>query len=130
MQIELKSRNSTPVPDDLRSHAERRLRKVSRQVSPLARLELELSQERNPRVADSEVVEATLYLKGATLRASDASPQMLHSLNLVVDELSRQVKRHRDRRRRRRETRAARSQRVVAARELRPPVEGGLPAAS
>ena len=102
MQIEIKGRN-IPVPDDLRRHAERRLRKVSRQVSKLARLEIELLQERNPRVADSEVVEATLYLKGVTLRARDASPQMLHSLNLVVDELARQVKRHRDKLRRRRD---------------------------
>jgi len=37
------------------------------------------------------------------LRASDASPEMLHSLNLAVDELARQVKRHRDKLRRRRE---------------------------
>ncbi len=128
MQIEIKGRHNTPVPDDLRSHAERRLRKVSRQVSRLARLEIELSRERNPRVADSEVVEATLYLKGITLRARDASPLMLHSLNLVVDELARQVKRHRDRRRRRRETRAALARRALAARELRAAAESGLPA--
>ena len=106
MQIEIKGRN-VPVPDDLRRHAERRLEKVARQVSEFARLEIELLQERNPRVADHQVVEATLYLKGATLRARDASPQMLHSLNLVVDELARQVKRHRVMRRRRRKTRAA-----------------------
>jgi putative sigma-54 modulation protein len=106
MQIDIKGRN-VPVSDDLRRHAERRLGKVSRQVSPLARLELELFAERNPRVADSQVAEATLYLKGITLRARDASPDMLHSLNLVVEELSRQVKRHRDKRRKRRESRAA-----------------------
>jgi putative sigma-54 modulation protein len=52
------------------------------------------------------VAEATLHLKGVTLRAREASPQMLHSLNLVVDELARQVKRHRDKRRRRREAHA------------------------
>jgi putative sigma-54 modulation protein len=105
MQIDIKGRN-VPVSDALRHHAERRLGKVSRQVSPLARLELEISAERNPRVADSQVAEATLYLKGITLRARDASPNMLHSLNLVVEELSRQVKRHRDKRRKRRESRA------------------------
>ena len=53
------------------------------------------------------MAEATLYLKGVTLRARDASPEMLHSLNLVVDELARQVKRHRDKLRHRREARAA-----------------------
>ncbi len=105
MQIDIKGRN-VPVTDDMREHLERRLEKVSRQVSDLARLEFEIFRERNPRVADRDVAEATLYLKGVTLRARDASPQMLHSLNLVVDELARQVKRHRDKRRRRREAHA------------------------
>lgn len=114
MQIEIKGRN-VPVSDDLRQHAERRLGKISRQVSSLARLEIELLQEQNPRVADRQIAEATLYLKGVTLRARDASPQMLHSLNLVVDELARQVKRHRDRRRRRRETRTALARRALDA---------------
>jgi putative sigma-54 modulation protein len=106
MQIDLKGRN-VPVTDELRHHVERRLAKVAKQVSELARLEIEIFEERNPRVSDSQVAEATLYLKGATLRASDASHDMVHSLNLVVDELSRQVKRHRDKRRHRREARAA-----------------------
>ncbi|HST56051.1 MAG TPA: ribosome-associated translation inhibitor RaiA [Solirubrobacteraceae bacterium] len=106
MQIDIKGRN-VPVTDDLRTHVERRLGKVSRQVSDLARLEIEIFKEPNPRVANCHVAEATLYLKGITLRAQDSSPEMLHSLNLMVDELARQVKRHRDKRRRRREARAS-----------------------
>ncbi len=106
MQIEITGRN-VPVTDELRARTERRLRKVSRQVSDLARLEVEIFQERNPSIADREVAEATLYLKGVTLRARDASPEMDHSLKLVVDEISRQVKRHRDKRRHRREARSA-----------------------
>ena len=106
MRIDIKGRN-VPVTDDMREHLERRLEKISRQVSELARLELEIFKEPNPRVANSDVAEATLYLKGVTLRARDSSPQMLHSLNLVVDELARQVKRHRDKLRRRREGHAA-----------------------
>jgi putative sigma-54 modulation protein len=102
VQIDIKGRN-VPVTEQLRAHTERRLSKVARQVSDLARLEIEIFREPNPRVADSEIAEGTLYLKGVTLRARDASPEMLHSLNLVVDELARQVKRHRDKLRRRRE---------------------------
>jgi putative sigma-54 modulation protein len=113
MQIDIKGRN-VPVTDELRTHAERRLRKVARQVSDLARLEIEISKECNPRVTDSQVAECTLYLKGVTLRARDRSPEMLHSLNLAVDELARQVKRHRDKLRRRREAHSA-SARVVRA---------------
>ena len=110
MQIDIKGRN-VPVSDEIREHTERRLAKISRQVSELARLEIEIFKEPNPRVADCHVADATLYLKGVTLRARDSSPDMLHALNLVVDELARQVKRHRDKRRRRREAQQAASER-------------------
>src|SRR6202521_4279960 len=102
MQIDIKGRN-VPVTDEIRVHAERRLNKVARQVSDLARLEIEIFKEPNPRVANCHVAEGTLYRKGVTVRAHDASPEMLHSLNLMVDELARQVKRHRDKLRHRRD---------------------------
>jgi len=38
-----------------------------------------------------------------TLRASEASPEMLHSIHALAEDLRRQVKRHRDKRRGRRE---------------------------
>ncbi len=125
MQIDIKGRN-VPVTDEIRAHAARRLDKVARQVSELARVEIEIFKEPNPRVADCHVAEATLYLKGVTLRARDRSPDLLHSLNLMVDELSRQVKRHRDKRRHRREARAAAASRKMEAEAAR---VTGLPAA-
>ena len=106
MQIEVKGRNC-PVTDELRERVEQRFEKVAKQVSDLARLEVELSEERNPANPDSQVAEVTLYLKGVTLRAKEASRDMDHSINLVSEELARQVKRHREKRRKRREARAA-----------------------
>jgi putative sigma-54 modulation protein len=106
MQIELKGRN-IPVTDELREHVDKRFQKVSKQVSDLARLEIEVFEERNPANPDSHVAECTLYLKGVTLRAADASRDLRHSINMCEEELSRQVKRHRDKRRKRRESRAA-----------------------
>src|SRR5947209_13437691 len=106
MRIEVKGRN-LPVSEDLREHVAKRFRKVAKQVSELAELEVELFEERNPAIADCFVAEATLHLKGVTLRARDASPEIVHSINLCADELSVQVKRHRDKRRKRRESRAA-----------------------
>jgi ribosome hibernation promoting factor len=98
MQIEVKGRN-TPVTDELREHVEKRFRRVSKQVSDLARLEIELSEERNPAIPENQLAEATLYLKGITLRASDKSRDLRHAINLCEEELSRQVKRHREKRR-------------------------------
>jgi putative sigma-54 modulation protein len=103
MRIEVKGRNVT-VGDELRERIEKRFGKVARQVSPLAHMEVELKEERNPSIRASQVAEATLYLKGVTLRAREASESMQHSVNLVADELARQVKKHRDKRRRRRES--------------------------
>ena len=106
MRIDVKGRN-VAVSEDLREHVARRFRVVAKQVSELAELEVEVFEERNPAIADSEVAEATLHLKGATLRARSASRDILRSINLVSDELEVQVKRHRDKRRKRRESRAA-----------------------
>ncbi|MHB8690058.1 MAG: ribosome hibernation-promoting factor, HPF/YfiA family [Solirubrobacteraceae bacterium] len=104
MRIEVKGRN-VPVSDDLREHVDRRFTKVSRQVSELAELEVEVFEERNPAIAESKVAEATLHLKGVTLRARESSRDLVHSINLVSDEIAVQVKRHREKRRRRREAR-------------------------
>ncbi len=76
-------------------------------------MEIELSRRRTPRSSESQVAEVTLHLKGVTLRAREARDSMVRSINGVADELARQVKRHRDKRRRRRET--AKAQQAQAA---------------
>jgi putative sigma-54 modulation protein len=124
MQIEVKGRN-TPVNDELREHVEKRFRKVANQVSELARLEIELREERNPAIPDQMVAEATLVLKGVTLRAHDTGRDPRQAINLCEEELSRQVKRHREKRRGRRKGGAAESIRTTAA----PDLEGGTQAA-
>ena len=106
MRIAVKGRN-TPVGDKLREHVVRRFRKIGRQVSELAELEIELSEERNPAISEPEVAEATLYLKGVTLRARAAAAEMRSAINSCEEQLARQVKRHREQRRKRRATRAA-----------------------
>ena len=104
MRIEVKGLN-TEVTDDLREAIEKRFARVGKQVSELALLEVELSEERNPSIADRYVAEATLHVKGVTLRAHEASPEMLHSIHEIAEDIRRQVKRHRDRRRKRSQTR-------------------------
>ena len=106
MQITVKGRHFL-VTDELRDCVTRRFERVAKQVSDLARLEVELSGERNPGIAHGCVAEATLQLKGVTLRARESSPDMKRSIGLIADDMAVQVKRHRDRRRKRRESRAA-----------------------
>jgi putative sigma-54 modulation protein len=106
MRIQVKGRNVT-VTDELRERVQRRFEKVGKQVSELAVLEVELCEERNPANPNRFVAEATLYLKGVTLRAREASFDMEHSINLMSEDMAVQVKRHREKRRKRREARAA-----------------------
>jgi putative sigma-54 modulation protein len=114
MQIEVKGRNVT-VTDELRELVQRRFDKVSRQVSDLAVLQIELTEERNPANPICCVAEATLHLKGVTLRAREASRDMPHALNLVGEDIARQVKRHRDKRRGPRAGNGADAQRGAAS---------------
>ena len=107
MRIQVKARNGATVEEEQVSRLEKKLAKVARQVSPLAVLEVELSEERNRGIRDSQVAEATLHLKGTTLRAKERSNDMGRSINLLADDLARQVKRHRDKRRGRREAQKA-----------------------
>jgi putative sigma-54 modulation protein len=104
VRIEIRGRN-VEVTTELRRHVEKRFARIGRQVSDVATLDVELSEERNPSIADREVAEATLQLKGVTLRATEASPDMLHSIKVLAEDMRRQVKRHRDKRRKRPRTR-------------------------
>jgi putative sigma-54 modulation protein len=96
MRIQVKGRTGYSVDDELRARVERKLGKISKQVSPLADLEVELREEHNPAIRESQIAEATLHLKGVTLRACKRAPEMAHAINLV------QVKKHREKRRARR----------------------------
>lgn len=104
MRIEIRGRN-VEVDDELREHVFKRFRRIGKQVSPLATLDVELSEERNPSIADKQIAEATLRLKGVTLRAHEASPEMMHTIHELAEDIRRQVKKHRELRRKRRRTR-------------------------
>jgi putative sigma-54 modulation protein len=104
VRIEVRGRN-IEVTDELREAVIQRFGRVGKQVSELATLEVELCEERNPRISDRMVAEATLGLKGVTLRAKEASPDMLHSIHEMAEDIRRQVKKHRDKRRKRQRTR-------------------------
>jgi ribosome hibernation promoting factor len=113
MRIQVKGRNGATVDEELRSRVEKKLAKVARQVSPLAVLEIEVREERNPAIKESQIAEATLHLKGVTLRAKERSSDMGHSINLLADDLARQVKKHRDKRRARREAHKGAQERLA-----------------
>lgn len=104
MRIEIRGRN-VEVDEELREHVTQRFSRVGRQVSELATLEVTVWEERNPANPDRQVAEATLRLKGVTLHAKEASPEMSHTIHELAQDVHRQVKKHRALRRKRRRTR-------------------------
>jgi putative sigma-54 modulation protein len=104
VRIEVRGRK-LEITDELREAVFTRFARVGKQVSDQAILEVELREEQNPRIADRMVAEATLRLKGITLHASEASPDMLHSIHELAEDIRRQVKKHREKRRKRHRTR-------------------------
>jgi putative sigma-54 modulation protein len=101
MQLHVKGKN-LEVSDSIRSYAERKLGKLDRQLSSLAEVEVELAVERNPSIAENQVAEATVRLKGHTLRAREASTDMKASIDELVENLVRQIREEREKRRSRR----------------------------
>ena len=101
MRIGVKGRHFD-VTEDVERKVQKRFEKIGRQVSELATLDVELSEEKNPSIRESCIAEATLYLKGTTLRAKAKADNMSTAVGDAADELGRQVKKHRDKRRARR----------------------------
>ncbi|MFL5962562.1 MAG: ribosome hibernation-promoting factor, HPF/YfiA family [Gaiellaceae bacterium] len=97
MRLQVKGKNVELTPS-IREYAERKLAKLGKQLAEQTQVEVELSEQRNPSIAASQVAEATVFTKGPTLRAREATPDMKASIDQLVDKLERQVKRYRERR--------------------------------
>jgi putative sigma-54 modulation protein len=91
MELHVKGKN-LEVNESIRSYAERRLRKLDRRLHDSTVVELELAEERNPSIAESQVAEATVHLKGRTLRVREAERDMRTAIDQLADKLVRQVK--------------------------------------
>ena len=99
MRLQVKGKNVEVTPS-IREYAERKLgearqgarrpRRRSRSSSPSS------ATRRSPT---QHVAEGTIFTKGPTLRAREASPDMKASIDQLVDKLERQVKRYREMRR-------------------------------
>ena len=99
VNILIKGRN-IPVTEALERYAREKVERVARffdEERSVSRAEVELMHERNRAVSEPEVAEATLFINGSVLKASDASEDMYASIDRMSDKLERQVKRLRGR---------------------------------
>jgi putative sigma-54 modulation protein len=97
MRLEVKGKN-VDISPSLRRYAEAKLGKLQKQLAEQTQVEVELSKEKNPSIADGAVAEGTIFAKGSTLRAREAASDARASIDLLVANLERQVKRYREKR--------------------------------
>jgi putative sigma-54 modulation protein len=97
MRLQVKGKNVEVTPS-LRQYAEAKLAKLDKQLAEQTQVEVELWQEKNPSIQASHVAEATIFTKGPTLRAREATADIRASIDQLVENLERQVKRYREKR--------------------------------
>jgi len=99
LNVLVKGRN-IPVTEALERYATEKVERVARffdEGRSDSRAEVELIHERNRAISEPEVAEATLFINGSVLKASEASEDMYASIDRMSDKLERQVKRYRGR---------------------------------
>ena len=89
----------TEVPERFRAHVEDKLAKVTQLAPQVQRVDVEITHENNPKLADvRERVELTVRAKGPVIRAEAAADDRYGALDLAVDKLIERLRRSRDRR--------------------------------
>ena len=106
MRIEIRGRN-VEITDELRKLVALGMKPVDPQVPREARLEVVIREERNRAPGDRFVAEANLRLKGATLHAREATPEMSRTVHALIEDIRRQVRKHVEKRRNRTRVRRA-----------------------
>jgi len=109
MRLEVKGRN-VEVNDSIRRYAAEKLERIEKQLPEPTQIEVELTLETNPSIAEDHIAEVTVYTKGSTLRVRESSSAFETSIDLLSDKLERQVKRYREKRSRRETGRRANGQ--------------------
>jgi ribosomal subunit interface protein len=98
VDIVVKGRN-TEVADRFRQHATEKLARIERFDAKVISIDVECSQERNPRLSDQrEVIELTIRSRGPVVRAEAAAQDSYAALDLAVTKLESRLRRARDRR--------------------------------
>jgi ribosomal subunit interface protein len=84
------------VPAALQQTTREKIAKFERLNLKTTRIEVDYSEIRNPRVADRELCEVTVHLKGHFVKAHAAAPDRTAALDLVIDKVEHQLTRLKD----------------------------------
>ncbi len=97
MRLQVKARHGH-LTDTVRAYAEKRLAKLDRRLHDLTHVEVTLSQEHNPSIAEDHTAEGVVHTKGPTIVAHESAATYEAAIDRLVDKLERQIERYRDKR--------------------------------
>ena len=97
MRLQVKAHHDT-LSDSVDAYVEKRLGKLGKRLHPETLVEVTLSKEHNPSIADDHSAEAVVYTKGPNLVARESAATYEAAIDLLVEKLERQIERYRDKR--------------------------------
>jgi ribosomal subunit interface protein len=98
VDIVVKGRH-TEVSERFRTHVAEKLAKIEKLDPKVISIDVECSQERNPRLADQrERIELTIYSRGPVVRAEASAQDCYAALDSAVTKLESRLRRAHDRR--------------------------------
>jgi ribosome hibernation promoting factor len=97
MRLQIKALHDH-LDEPVRGYVEKRLAKLDRRLYDQTLVEVTLSREHNPSIADDHSVEGIVYTKGPNLVARESAPTYEAAVDRLVDKLERQLDRYKDKR--------------------------------
>lgn len=97
MDIVIRGKN-VEVSEALRSAALKQVAKLDRFGNGFGWAEVDFSELRNPRIADNQVCEVLVQLKGHVLKAHASAAEPFAALAIVIDKVEHQVKKLKEKR--------------------------------
>lgn len=96
MEIRVKGKN-VEVQPAIKEYVEEKIGRLDRYLENLIMsVEVELTTEKNPSIAENQTIEVTIVTKGPLIRAKESSIDMHASADKVVAKLERQIKKYKE----------------------------------
>ncbi len=95
MQINISAKN-IELTDALKEYATKKLSKIEHFFQNIQRIDIELDVEKIKEDDQKQIAKANITVAGQIIHASEASESMYASIDLLIDKLDHQIKKHKD----------------------------------
>ena len=95
MQVIVKCKGTT-LTQPLRDYAEHKLSHLSHFFDNIQKIEIMLEVDRIKENEQAQAAHATAWTAGKILRASSVAPDLYTAIDLVIDKLAEQIKKHKE----------------------------------